>query len=508
MAEDRLTEARNPRTRQIDRATTSEIVRLLQEEEGRVATAVQAESEALVELIDRVVACLAEGGRLIYAGAGTSGRLGVLDAAECPPTFGTDPSLVVGLIAGGPEALARSVEGVEDDRRAAREAVDAARVGAGDFLLGIASSGTTPFVQEAVERARARGAETGFLSCTAPPARIREICQVLVTPLVGPEAIAGSTRMKAGTATKLVLNTLTTATMIRLGKVFENLMVDLNAVSLKLVDRSLRMVEEVCRVQRSEAAKLLLAAGGSVKTAIAMRRLGANRAMAERLLDACGGFLAEVLERFAGGGRLPYYSCYPPSASPRESTRLLARLRRGPVRVREALARRREEECREGRPAGDWRGPSTGWTPAQHLSHLIEFEEKAVRPRVRKFLADGFPRFADWPPSDPPPSGDRPASELEVRFARCRERTLALLGRAGPGQFARSSRMGGEKVTLFQFLRGVAHHDEAHAGRLSERIHPALRAAARGEESRPRTGAEGGGRANPAVEDPKPGERA
>lgn len=298
LGDERLTERFNPRTAQLDRGTTREIVDLLHAENRLVAEAVEAAADEVATLVDDVAARLSRGGRLIYVGAGTSGRLGVLDAAECPPTFGTDPGLVQGIIAGGPEALVRAQEGAEDDEAAGRQAIVDTAVGEPDFVLGIAASGTTPFVRAALERAIESGAGTGVLSCSDPPADLAASVDHRITILTGPEAIVGSTRLKAGTATKLVLNTITTAAMVRLGKVYGNLMIDLQATSRKLEDRSLRIVEALTGVERQRAAELLDAAGGSVKTALAMHGMNVDRQVAEQRLEACKGFLGECLERF------------------------------------------------------------------------------------------------------------------------------------------------------------------------------------------------------------------
>ncbi len=287
----RLTEQRNPRTQRIDVASSLEIVDLINAEDATVPQAVHEVREAVARAIDLVVAAFRAGGRLIYVGAGTSGQLGVLDASECPPTFGTPPELVVGVIAGGPPALAQSVEGAEDDVDAATAAMDRVGVGLEDFVLGIAASGTTPFVRAALARAQARGARTGLLSCSDPPAALVATCDVLILPKVGPEALTGSTRMKAGTATKLVLNTISTGAMIRLGRAYGNLMVDLMALSDKLRDRGERIVMECCGVDRAAARAAIAAAGGSVKVAIVMVRRGVARAAAERLLAEAGGFV-------------------------------------------------------------------------------------------------------------------------------------------------------------------------------------------------------------------------
>ena len=228
-------------------------------------------------------------------GAGTSGRLGVLDATECPPTFGSPPEMVVGVIAGGPPALVRSVEGAEDDVNAAKGAMDSLQVGADDVVVGIAASGTTPFVQAALTRAQSRGARTALVSCSEPPRELAGTCDVCITVLVGPEIVTGSTRMKAGTATKLVLNTLTTGAMIRLGKIYGNLMVDLRAWNDKLIDRSQRIVMETTGLDRGAARRVIDAAEGSVKTAIVMARRGVAKDEAEQLLAEHAGRLRPIV---------------------------------------------------------------------------------------------------------------------------------------------------------------------------------------------------------------------
>jgi N-acetylmuramic acid 6-phosphate etherase len=290
----RLTEQRNPRTERIDVASTLEIVDLLNAEDATVAGAVHAVRGDIARAIELVVGAFGRGGRLIYVGAGTSGRLGVLDASECPPTFGTPPEMVVGVIAGGYSALVKSAEGAEDDVNAGMAAMDQARVAPADFVLGVAASGTTPFVRAALSRAQTIGAATGLLSCSDPPRVLVETCDVVILPKVGPEALTGSTRMKAGTATKLVLNTLSTGAMIRLGRAYGNLMVDLMALSDKLRDRGERIVMECAGVDRDAARRAIEAAGGSVKLAIVMTRRVVGKGEAERLLAAAGGFVRKA----------------------------------------------------------------------------------------------------------------------------------------------------------------------------------------------------------------------
>ena len=291
----RLTERRNPRTAAIDLASPIEIVDLMQREDRAAVDAVSTQREPIARVIALVEDAFRAGGRLFYVGAGTSGRLGVLDASECPPTFGTDPELVQGIIAGGLDALVRSQEGAEDVARDGAQAMDDRRVAAHDVVVGIAASGTTPYVHGAVERARTLGARTVIVACSPPPDSLVELVDVAVVPLTGPEVVTGSTRLKAGTATKLVLNAITTGAMIRIGKTYGNLMVDLRAMSQKLVDRGERIMMEVCGVSRDEARRLIDAAGGSVKTAIVMQKRGLSRADAERALHEAGGVIRRVV---------------------------------------------------------------------------------------------------------------------------------------------------------------------------------------------------------------------
>lgn len=291
----RETERRNPRTAEIDLASPLEIVDLINAEDQSVPEAVAGQRVAIARAIEIAEGSFRAGGRLIYVGAGTSGRLGVLDASEIPPTFGAPPELVQGIIAGGPAALTRSQEGAEDVVENGAKEIDARETGPHDFVLGIAASGTTPYVRAALVRARERGARTGILSCSNIPPDFAASVDVVILPIVGPEVVTGSTRMKAGTATKLVLNAITTGAMIRLGKTFGNLMVDLRATNDKLRDRSERIVMEVCPVTREAAQELLTAAGGSVKLAIVMQKLGISREDAERSLEQVGGVIRKVV---------------------------------------------------------------------------------------------------------------------------------------------------------------------------------------------------------------------
>jgi N-acetylmuramic acid 6-phosphate etherase len=291
----RLTERRNPRSATIDTASSLEIVDLIGAEDAGVPLAVARVREEIARAIDLIEAAFRAGGRLVYLGAGTSGRLGVLDAAECPPTFGTPPEMVVGVIAGGYPALVRSVEGAEDDVNAGIGEMDARRVGPDDVVVGIAASGTTPFVRAALSRAQTLGARSVLVTCAEPPALLQETCDVCIVVKVGPEVVTGSTRMKAGTATKLVLNTLTTGAMIRIGKTYGNLMVDLRAWNDKLVDRSHRIVMETTGLPRDDARAVLDAAGGRVKTAIVMARRGVSGDEADRLLAEHQGRLRSIV---------------------------------------------------------------------------------------------------------------------------------------------------------------------------------------------------------------------
>jgi N-acetylmuramic acid 6-phosphate etherase len=291
----RLTEQRNPRSMRIDQLSTLEVVDLINAEDRMVAEAVGEEREAIARTIDLVVEAFSQGGRLIYVGAGTSGRLGVLDASEMPPTYGTDPAMVRGVIAGGFDALVRAQEGAEDHAADGARDLAELEVGERDFVLGIATSGTTPYVHGALAHARERGARTGFLLCTYPSPALLETHDVVIAPLVGPEVITGSTRMKAGTATKMVLNTITTASMVRLGKVYGNLMVDLQVTCEKLRDRGERILMETIGAERDEAATLLEGAHGHVKVAIVMGKLGVDGAAARARLDDERGRIARVV---------------------------------------------------------------------------------------------------------------------------------------------------------------------------------------------------------------------
>ena len=290
------TEKRNRKSAGIDGLTTLQIVDLINREDAVVASAVRRERNRIATAVDILVDGFRKGGRLFYVGAGTSGRLGVLDASECPPTYGTKPSLVQGIIAGGRRALIRSVEGAEDRPEDGAAALRKKRLRSADTVVGIAACGITPFVRGAIDYARHLGAGTIFVTC-APEAAPGIKADVVINPVVGPEVITGSTRMKAGTATKLVLNTLTTTAMIKRGKVYDNLMVDLRATNRKLQDRAERIVISLTGLTRTRARTLLARARGQVKTAIVMHLKNTDCQQALRLLREADGSLRNAIGR-------------------------------------------------------------------------------------------------------------------------------------------------------------------------------------------------------------------
>ena len=289
-----ITEQRNPNTLDIDCKSTLEIVDIINAEDSNVINAVHNERQNISKAVDLIVKSFRQGGRLFYIGAGTSGRLGVLDASECPPTFGTKPELVRGIIAGGLDALTRSVEGAEDRHEDGIRVIIENGITDRDSVVGIATGGTTPFVHGALVQSNNIGATTVFICCN-PDTNPTEHVDVIIRPVTGPEVITGSTRMKAGTATKLVLNTLTTASMIKTGKVYENLMVDLQVKNLKLKDRAERIIMNVIDLDRYAADKLLKKANGNVKTAIVMHKLQIGYEEASKKLEKHNGFVRKVL---------------------------------------------------------------------------------------------------------------------------------------------------------------------------------------------------------------------
>ena len=282
------TEQRNPATERIDEVSTREMLAIINREDALVPAAVAAQLAPITEAVDLVASQLGNGGRLFYLGAGTSGRLGILDAAECPPTFSADPEQIQGLIAGGPAAVFQAVEGAEDDRNAAAAELTRRSLGPADVLMGIAASGVTPFVISGMEYAAEQGCPTIFFTCS-PTAAESVVASIKIVPEVGPEVITGSTRMKAGTATKLVLNMISTGAMVKLGKTYGNLMVDLQPTNAKLRDRAERILATLTGASPHVAAARLQAADGGLKLALVMELCQLDRTQAQHLLDACGG---------------------------------------------------------------------------------------------------------------------------------------------------------------------------------------------------------------------------
>jgi N-acetylmuramic acid 6-phosphate etherase len=297
-----LTESRNPQSESIDTLSPREIATLMNSEDARVVDAVGVEVESIGRVIEWAADRLRRGGRLVYVGAGTSGRLGVLDAAECPPTFSTPPEMVVGLIAGGPAALTRAVEGAEDDPDRGAADIAVLEIGALDLVVGIATSGRTPYVLGAVREARRRGAVTVGISCNRPSLLGGEV-DLEITPLVGAEVISGSTRLKAGTATKMILNMISTGAMVRIGKTLGNWMVDLRPTNEKLRIRSRRILRELVGIDDAQAQEILARCGGHLKPALVVALAGVEPAMAQSLLEAHGGQVRAAIR--AAGGREP-----------------------------------------------------------------------------------------------------------------------------------------------------------------------------------------------------------
>ena len=291
------TEQVNENTRHIDMCGTRDILELINTEDMAVPLAVMREIPNIEKAVDAITERIKRGGRLFYAGAGTSGRLGILDASECPPTFGTKPELVQGIIAGGNEAVYKAVEGAEDSEELGRAAINERLVTASDVVVGITASGRTPFVIGAVKQAKALGAITVGISNSIEPEIEKEV-DMAITPFVGPEVIMGSTRMKAGTAQKLVLNMITTSVMIKLGKVYGNLMVDLQPSNIKLIDRTVRIVMHATGADYEKAGEYLDLSGSNPKTAIVMIKAGCGREQAESLLKEADGFVTKALELF------------------------------------------------------------------------------------------------------------------------------------------------------------------------------------------------------------------
>ncbi|KHT21367.1 N-acetylmuramic acid 6-phosphate etherase [Pectobacterium brasiliense] len=289
-----VSETRNPATMTLDQLSTLEMMHAFNQEDRKVPEAIAQVLPAIAEAVDLATASLQEGGRLIYLGAGTSGRLGVLDASECPPTFGVPHGLVIGLIAGGPGALLKAVEGAEDDPALGEVDLKALDVTAADMVVGLAASGRTPYVIGALRYARDVGCRTAAISCN-PHSPIAQEAQVAISPVVGPEALTGSTRLKSGTAQKLVLNMISTGAMVKLGKVYQNLMVDVKATNVKLLDRACRIVVEATGAEREKAQQALVQADNEVKPAILMLLANIDVAAARERLKQHNGYLREAL---------------------------------------------------------------------------------------------------------------------------------------------------------------------------------------------------------------------
>lgn len=288
------TEERNPLTREIDTLPTLDMLRLINAEDQSVALAVREELPNIAAAVDAITMRMQRGGRLIYIGAGTSGRLGVLDASECPPTFGIHPNVVVALIAGGPVALTEAVEGAEDKQDGGAAEIAELNVNERDSVIGIAASGRTPYAVGGLQEAKKRGALTVSIVCNRP-SQLEESAEIGIAPIVGPEVVSGSTRLKAGTAQKMVLNMISTAVMIRLGKTYSNLMVDLQPTNVKLRQRARRIVAEATGLDLHQAAEILSACDGEVKTAIVAVLSGISPEQARQRLQETGGFVRKAI---------------------------------------------------------------------------------------------------------------------------------------------------------------------------------------------------------------------
>ncbi|RCW61040.1 MULTISPECIES: N-acetylmuramic acid 6-phosphate etherase [Halanaerobium] len=290
-----VTESVNENSQNIDRVSTEKMIEIINNEDKKVAAAVEKEKNNIAAAVDLIARALKNGGRLIYMGAGTSGRLGILDASECPPTYGVSSKLVQGLIAGGEKAIRNSIENAEDSKEEAVDHLQEIDFGKKDFLVGIAASGSTPYVIGGLEYARSLGAKTAALSCN-PGSKIAEIAEISIAPVVGAEVVTGSTRMKAGTAQKMVLNMLSTATMIKLGKVYKNYMVDLQVKNNKLAERAKNMIMAVSEVSYKKAENYLEKTDYNVKLAIMMLNTGLEKEEAKKELEKYEGHLADAIQ--------------------------------------------------------------------------------------------------------------------------------------------------------------------------------------------------------------------
>lgn len=293
------TEQVNERTREIDKCNTLQILELINDEDRKVSIAVKKEIPNIAAAAEAITERLKKGGRLFYVGAGTSGRIGILDASECPPTFGTDPEMVQAIIAGGKEAIYRAIEGIEDDEELGQACIHEKRINRFDVVVGITASGRTPFVLGAIREAKKFGAVTVGISNCSNSLISREV-DYAITPIVGPEVIMGSTRMKSGTSQKLVLNMITTTVMIRLGKVYQNLMVDLKPTNQKLIDRAIRIIMHATGVGYDQAEDYLLLSKLKPKVAIMVVKTGLNPELVQKILDRADGFVTKALESYPG----------------------------------------------------------------------------------------------------------------------------------------------------------------------------------------------------------------
>ncbi|PHM74546.1 N-acetylmuramic acid 6-phosphate etherase [Xenorhabdus kozodoii] len=289
-----ITESRNPASSHIDQCSTLDMLRVINNEDKKVAIAVEKTLPQVARVVDKVAEAFRQGGRLIYSGAGTSGRLGILDASECPPTYGTKPEQVIGLIAGGHQAILKAVENAEDNRQLGAEDLKGLHFNQNDVLVGIAASGRTPYVLGAMEYAKSMGATVACISCN-PDSPMVQLADIAITPVVGPEVITGSSRMKAGTAQKLILNMITTGAMIRIGKVYGNLMVDVEATNAKLIERQKQIVMAATECNREIAEQALSACDGHCKTAIVMILSGVSAEEAAALLAEHQGFIQPAI---------------------------------------------------------------------------------------------------------------------------------------------------------------------------------------------------------------------
>jgi N-acetylmuramic acid 6-phosphate etherase len=294
-----VTEKRNPNTLKIDEVTTLEMLKLMNNEDKKVAEAVEKELPNIAEAIDNIVEKMQKGGRIIYIGAGTSGRLGILDASECPPTYGVSEDLVVGIIAGGYEAIFRAKEGAEDSKELAVKDLKEKALNENDTVVGLAASGRTPYVIGGLNYADSIGALTVSVTCN-PNSEVSKAAKIAISPVVGPEVVTGSTRLKAGTAQKLVLNMLSTGAMIKLGKVYGNLMVDVKASNAKLVERTKKIVNEATGISREEAEKILIETDYNVKLSILMILSGLDQEKASKILEENKGYIANALKSIDG----------------------------------------------------------------------------------------------------------------------------------------------------------------------------------------------------------------